>query len=74
MTMLCDWEIKVLMAFSDGTVDDLPQGAALNAAAETLISHGYMTRTGTPTRLGKLAITALPPAEQAGGSGPDGSP
>lgn len=58
MVELCSYELEVLRAFANGTVDDLQQGAALNAAAEALIEGGFMNREGVPSTKGKAALAS----------------
>lgn len=53
---LTEFERKVLRAFAENAVDDLMQGAALNAAAEFLRESGYLTANGTLTKRGKAAL------------------
>lgn len=55
-TGLCEYELTVLNAFAGSTVDDLVQGAALNAAAEALVASGYMNRGGDITEKGAIAL------------------
>lgn len=65
---LCDYELKVLNAFANSTVDDLTQGAALNAAAETLVAAGYMTRGGDITEKGATALGYSHPLSKKAGA------
>lgn len=46
MSHLTEYERKVLAAFAGNSVDALRQGAALNQAAEMLVSSGYMGEEG----------------------------
>jgi hypothetical protein len=61
MADLTEHERKVLRAFAESAVDDLTQGAALNAAAEFLRESGYLTVNGTLTERGKAALPELFP-------------
>lgn len=53
---LCQFEIDVLKAFRDGQADDLPFGAATNAATETLAAAGFLTRFGAITPQGRFFL------------------
>lgn len=58
---LTSFELKVLSAFASNSVDQLQQGAALNAAAECLIDGGYMGREGNLTDKGHEACGTTSP-------------
>ncbi|MBB2973984.1 hypothetical protein [Mesorhizobium sp. RMAD-H1] len=60
MLRLSEFELKVLNAFSNGTVDDLTPGAALNAAAAFLAESGFLNlRKGCPTAKGYTTLKNL---------------
>lgn len=61
MSDLSEYELTVLKAFAFGTVDDLQQGAALNAAAEFLAESGYMGKGGNLYDKGHAAIGTKSP-------------
>ncbi len=67
-TGLCEYELTVLNAFAGSTVDDLVQGAALNAAAEALVASGYMNRSGDITDKGATALGHLHPLRKKSGA------
>ncbi len=66
-TGLCEYELTVLNAFAGSTVDDLLQGAALNAAAEALVASGYMNRGGDITEKGAIALGHSHPMRKKSG-------
>lgn len=65
---LCDYELKVLNAFANSTVDDLVQGAALNSAADALVASGYMNRSGDLTERGATALGHSHPMHKKSGA------
>lgn len=56
MIELCAYEVKVLKAYRDGQADDLPFGAATNAATEVLVEAGFLTRFGAITGQGRFFL------------------
>jgi hypothetical protein len=64
MSELSDYEVKVLKAFAQNSVDLLRQGAALNAAAETLVAGGYMGREGNIMEKGYATLGATSPMKR----------
>lgn len=63
---LTAYEKKVLRAFAANSVDDLQQGAPLNAAAEFLVGSGYMGREGNILDKGYAELGTVSPMKKGG--------